>query len=97
MPRLRLIHGREWAESYLTISDEFLSEPERELRAIIQSPASSLGLGAIKPLMELWLDESACMDSTPGLHSPAWRPVSLAASVKLAGQVIASQLSLPCL
>ncbi len=97
MSHLRMIHGHEWAESYLTMSDEFLSEPERELRAFIHSMASLVGPGAIESLTELWLDELACMDCIPEPHSPNWRSVSLAASLKLASRVITSQFSCPCL
>jgi hypothetical protein len=92
-----MIHGHELAESNLTIGDESLSEPERELCAFIHSMASLVGPDAINSLTELWLDELACMDCTPGPHGPAWRSVSLAASVKLLSRVIAAQLSGPCL
>jgi hypothetical protein len=85
-------HGR--VESNSAISDDSLSEPERELHGFIHSLASLIGPGATKSLTELWLDELACMDCIPGPHSPDWRLVSLAASVKLACRVITSQLSL---
>jgi hypothetical protein len=97
MSHLRMIHGHEWAESHLTISDESLSEPERELRAFIHSMASLVGPTADKSLTELWLDELAGMDCIPGPDSPDWQSVSLAASVNLASRVIASQLSRLCL
>jgi hypothetical protein len=97
MSQLRLTHGHGWAESCSTIGDESLSEPERELRGFIHSMAGLLGPAAAKSLTELWLDEVACMDCIPGPHSPNWRSVSLAASLKLASRVISSQLSGPCL
>jgi len=97
MSQLRVTHGHEWAESYSTISDRALSEPERELHSFVNSMASLIGPGATRSLTEMWLDELACMDCIPEPYSRNWRSVSLAASVKLASRVIASQLSSPCL
>ena len=97
MTQLRLMHGHECAESHLTIGDEWLTEPERELRAFIHAMASLVGPDAISPLTELWLDELACLDCTPGPQSPDWRLVSLAASMKLACRVIASQFLDTCI
>jgi hypothetical protein len=93
MSHQRMIYGHEWAEGYLTRDKESLSEPERELRGFIQSMVSLIGPGADRSLTELWLDEVACMDCIPGPRGPDWRSVSLAASVKLASRMIASQFS----
>lgn len=95
MTQIPLTHDHECAESYLTTSEEFLTEPERELRAFIHAMASLVGPGAIRQLSELWLDELACLDCIPGPMGPNWRLVSLSASMKLACLVIASQLSDP--
>lgn len=97
MAHLRMIDGPEWSERYATISDESLSEPQRELRAFIHSMTSLIGPGSDQSLTELWLDELACLDCIPGPHGPDWRSVSLVASMKLASRVIASQLPDPCL
>jgi hypothetical protein len=97
MPQMRLTRGHERVESHSTIGDESLSEPERELRGFIHSMTSLIGPGADNSLTELWLDELACMDYIHGPHGRDWRSISLAASVKLASRVIASQLSGPSL
>ncbi len=96
MFHLRMIDGHEWVERYSTVSDRSLSEPRRELCAFIRSMTSLIGPDADKSLTELWLDELACMDCIPGPQGLDWRSVSLAASMKLASRVIASQLSGPC-
>jgi hypothetical protein len=95
MTQLPFIH--ESAESYLVTNEEYLTEPERELRSFVHAMASLVGPGAIRQLTELWLDELACLDCVPGPMGPNWRLVSLSASMKLASLVIASQLSAPCI
>jgi hypothetical protein len=68
------------------------SVPERELLDFIRTVTKLLGPSSTRVLTEIWLDEVACMDCTPVPGSLDWRMVSLAASTKLASQLIASQL-----
>ena len=96
MPELRLIPNEESIEIAPAMERESVSEPERELNSFVNSMASLMGPGASGTLTDLWLDELACAECTPGSESFNWRSVSLSASVKLASRVIASQLSGPC-
>ena len=96
MPQLRLIPSEQSIEMAPATGREHVSEPERELNSFINSVASLLGPGASGTLTDLWLDELACVECTPGSESFNWRSVSLSASVKLANRIIASQLSAPC-
>lgn len=93
MSELRLIPTEESIEKAPAIDHGRISEPERELYNFINSMASLIGPGASWSLTDLWLDELACMERIPGSESFNWRSVSLSASVKLASQVVASQLS----
>jgi hypothetical protein len=93
MSKLRLIPSEESIETGPAIDREPVSEPERELNSFINSMASLIGPGSSRTLTDLWLDELACMECIPGSESFNWRSVSLSASVKLAGRVVASQLS----
>ncbi len=93
MPELRLI------PSHISIAKApesrcgHLSVPERELNSFIDSMTRLIGPGASGSLTELWLDELACMECIPESDGFNWRSVSVSASMKLASQVIASQLS----
>ena len=71
------------------------SVPERELLGFIRAVTELLGPSSTGALTEIWLNELACMDCTPGPGGPDWRMVSLAASTSLASQLIASQLRGP--
>lgn len=93
MSESRLIPGEESIEIAPAIDHKPVSEPERELTSFINSMASLIGPGASGNLTDLWLDELACMEYIPEPESFNWRSVSVSASVKLAGRVIASQLS----
>jgi len=93
MSELRLISNHKSIEKARGSSRGHLSEPERELNSFIDSMTSLIGPGASGSLTELWLDELACMECIPESESFNWRSVSVSASMKLASQVIASQLS----
>jgi hypothetical protein len=67
------------------------SAPELELLNFINSVATLIGPGSTRFLTELWLDELACMECIPEPDSRDWRAVSLAASAKLASELIALQ------
>jgi hypothetical protein len=71
---------------------ESVSAPKRELLSFIRAVTELLGPSTAGVLTEIWLNEVACMDCTPRPGSLDWRMVSLAASTKLASQLIASQL-----
>ena len=90
------MQSHESIETAPAIGSGFISDPERELNRFIKAMTSLLGAGACESLTELWLNELACMECFPGTESFNWRSVSLSASVKLAGQLIGSQLSGPC-
>jgi hypothetical protein len=96
MSEFRLIQSHESIEEAPAIARKDISEPERELNSFISSMTSLIGPGASGSLTEVWLDELTCMECTPGSEHFSWRSVSLSASMKLASQVIASQLSGPC-
>jgi hypothetical protein len=96
MSELRLIPSHESIERAPAIAHERISEAERELNSFINSMTSLIGTSACRSLTELWLNELACMECIPGSESFNWRSVSLSASVKLAGRVIASHLSGSC-
>jgi len=68
------------------------SAPELELLNFIDSVAKLVGPCSARTLTELWLDELACMDCQPNLNGRNWRMVSLAASTRLAEELIARQL-----
>ncbi len=93
MSELRLISNHKSIEKAPESGRGHLSEPERELNCFIDSMTSLIGPGASGSLTELWLDELACMECIPETESFNWRSVSVSASMKLATQVIASQLS----
>jgi hypothetical protein len=96
MSDLRLIPDHKSLEKAPANCHERVSEPERELNSFIDSNANLMGPGASRFLAELWLNELACMGCISGSERLNWRSVSLSASVKLASQVIASQLSGSC-
>lgn len=77
---------------YVPRDSENISVPERELLEFIRAVTEMLGPSIASALTEIWLNEVACMDCTPGPRSLDWRKVSMAASTKLASQLIASQL-----
>jgi hypothetical protein len=68
------------------------SLPQRELLGFIQSVSGLIGGEKAEVLTELWLDELASMDATPEPTSSDWRRVTLAASARLARQLIDVQL-----
>ena len=96
MSALRLISSQESIELAPVTERRAVSEPDRGLNSFVNSMASLIGPGASGSLGDLWLDELACMECIPGSESFNWRSVSLSASVRLAGRVIASQVSGPC-
>ena len=61
---------------------------ERELLTFINSVSDLMGPDQNKYLTEIWLDALASMDRMPGPGSPDWRLVTLAASVRLATQLL---------
>jgi hypothetical protein len=67
---------------------------ERELRAFLNSVTDLFGLDQTSFLTEIWLDALARMDRMPGPTSPDWRLVTVAASARLAGQLV--DLHTPC-
>ena len=71
------------------------SAPERELLNFIDSVAMLIGQGPSRILTDIWLDELACMECAPDLNGRNWRMVSLAASTRLARELIALQLRAP--
>jgi hypothetical protein len=91
-----MIPSDESIEKVPATGREVLTEPERELNSFIRSMTSLIGPGASNSLTEVWLDELTCMECAPGSEDFNWRSVSLSASMKLAGRVIASQFSGPC-
>jgi hypothetical protein len=97
MSEFRLIPTYKLIETASGIGPEPVSEPERELKCFINSMASLVGPGASESLTEVWLNELACMECVPGSESFNWRLVSLSASARIAGRVIASQLPGPYL
>jgi hypothetical protein len=74
---------------------EPVSEPERELNRFIDPMASLIGQGASGSLVELWLNEPACMECAPEWEGFNWRSVSQSASAKLASLLTTSQFSGP--
>jgi hypothetical protein len=96
MPEFRLMPSDESIKKAPGVDREPISEPERELNSFINSMTGLIGPGASSSLTEVWLDELACMECTPGSESFHWRLVSLSASAKLASRMIASQLSGGC-
>jgi len=97
MSEFRLIPNRGLVETAPAVGGEPVSEPERELNSFINAVTSLIGPGGSRSLTELWLNELACMqERIPGSEDFNWRSVSVSASVRLAGRVIASQLSGPC-
>jgi hypothetical protein len=62
---------------------------ERELRSFVGSVIDLLGSQGAKLLEDIWLDELAEMERTPEPTSPQWRLVSIAASSRLAGRLMA--------
>ena len=61
---------------------------ERELHSFVGSVSELLGSEGTKLLEDIWLDELAEMERTPGPTSPQWRLVSIAASSRLAGRLM---------
>jgi len=57
---------------------------ERELSAFIGAVTQLFGPEEVKLSVEDWLDELESVDSSPRSTSRDWRPVSLAASARLA-------------
>ncbi len=72
---------------------EMISAPERELRNFVRGAVRLFGPAATPYLTEIWLDEVACLECVPERSSSEWRTVSIAAASRLAGQLIALQLS----
>ncbi len=96
MPELRLIPSHESISEAAAIGHEPISDAERELNSFINSMTGLMGMSASMCLTELWLNELACMECIPGSDGFNWRSVSLSASIRLAGRVIASQVSGSC-
>ncbi len=96
MSELRLTPSHKSMEQTAASAHEPISEAERELNSFINSVTCLIGPSASRSLTELWLNELACLERIPGSESFNWRSVSLSASVKLAGQVLASHLSGSC-
>jgi hypothetical protein len=61
-----------------------------ELLAFIDSVTDLFGRDQTAFLTEIWLDALASMDRMPGPTSPDWRLVTLAASARLATQLLES-------
>lgn len=61
---------------------------ERELTAFVSAATSLLGPDQVRFMEDLWLDELAMMDYLPRPASCEWRLVTVAASVRLAKQLI---------
>jgi hypothetical protein len=93
MSELTLIPSNRSIQKPRATGNERGSEAECELKSFINSMTSLVGTNASGSLTELWLNELACMECNPGSGSFSWRSVSLSASSKLAGRVIASQFS----
>jgi hypothetical protein len=62
---------------------------ELELLRFIDSVSDVFGPDQSKFLTEIWMDALASMECMPGPTSPDWRLVTLAASVRLAAQLLA--------
>jgi hypothetical protein len=62
---------------------------ERELLRFVDSVSDMFGPDQSKFLTEIWMDALASMECMPGPTSPDWRLVTLAASVRLAAQLLA--------
>jgi hypothetical protein len=93
MSELPLIPSHKSIQKAPAMSGGRMSEAEYELDSFINCMTSLIGTSASSSLTELWLNELACIECTPGSESFSWRSVSLSASVKLASRVIASQFS----
>jgi hypothetical protein len=63
---------------------------ERELGAFISAVTELFGSEQATLAAEDWLDELVLMEALPGLTSPDWRLITIAASVRLANRVNAS-------
>ena len=92
MPEVRMSSNDAIATEHPPRDGENVSVPERELLGFIRAVTEFLGPSTTSVLTEIWLDELACMDCTPGPSSLDWRKVSVAASTNLASRLIASQL-----
>ena len=64
------------------------SMAERELEAFLGAATRLLGSNQVRYMEDLWLDELATMDYLPRPASCEWRLVTVAASVRLAKQLI---------
>jgi hypothetical protein len=72
---------------------ELMAMAERELRVFISAVTELFGVEQAKLSAEDWLDELVLLETLPGLTSRDWRPITIAASVRLASRV--STLSQP--
>lgn len=61
---------------------------ERELLMFVNSVTDLFGPDQNKFLTEIWLDALASMNCMPGPTRPDWRLVTVAASVRLATQLL---------
>lgn len=69
-------------------SDAPVNIAERELLRFIDSVSDMFGPDQSKFLTEIWMDALASMECMPGPTSPDWRLVTLAASIRLAAQLL---------
>jgi hypothetical protein len=70
------------------MNDTPVNIAEYELLTFINSVTDLFGPDQNKFLTEIWLDALASMDCMPGPASPDWPLVTLAASVRLAAQLL---------
>lgn len=83
----QLSRNDERRRSYGTTCREGLTA-EQELAKFITFAMSFLGSEPTKLLTDIWLDELASMDRTPGHISPDWHMVTVAAIARLSGQLL---------
>ena len=84
MDNMRLRRGE-----CIAACEQPITMAERELRSFVDSVIDLLGSEGAKVLEDIWLDELAEMERTPEPTSPQWRLVSIAASSRLAGRLMA--------
>ena len=77
-------------------SHELISAPEQEMQHFVRALVCLVGQNATPYLMELWLDELACLECMPEYDASLWRKVSVAAATRLASEIMASQLGVTC-
>lgn len=75
------------AESY----GQQLQQADRELAAFMVAVGKLYGPEQARISAQDWIDEALAMDSSPWLGARNWRPVTIAASVRLAHRLNAAQ------